>query len=285
MPASCSPTASRKKAKAALQEILRRNPASVPALAMLLNQSIKDKKTGEIVPRLAGLAQQYPKNAALRLLLAVGYFDLKDLERSEANVREAIALDPKVPDAYTMLANIDFARGSTESAKRNLLAAMDANPRNLSNYMSLVTQYEKEKNWEAAIKLCERARQVDPASPYVAAELAFLYLEHGGDVNTAVSLAQMVKKKMPESPIASDVLGWSYYKLGSFDSAITELKESARKAPNNPLYQYHLGMAYMAARKYDLASHSLRTALQADPNFLDAANTRAALNTLTKRLN
>ena len=133
-----------------------------------------------------------------------------------------------------MLANIDFARGSTESAKKNLLAAIDANPQNLTNYMTLVTQYEKEKNWDAAKELCERAHQADPTSPYPAAELAFLYLEHGGDVNVAVSLAQMVKQKMPGSPVASDVLGWSYYKLGSLDSAIAELKESARKPPGIP---------------------------------------------------
>jgi cellulose synthase operon protein C len=96
----------------------------------------------------------------------------------------------------------------------------------------------------------------------VAAELAFLYLEHDGDVNVAVSLAQAAKRSMPDSPIAADALGWAYYKLGSLDSALLHLKEAAQKVPNNPMYQYHLGMAYMTARNFDLAGRSLRLALK-----------------------
>ena len=55
---------------------------------------------------------------------------------------------------------------------------------------------------------------MDPLSPLVAAELAFLYLEHGGDINTAVSLAQVAKQKLPDSPVTAHALGWAYYKVG-----------------------------------------------------------------------
>jgi cellulose synthase operon protein C len=97
------------------------------------------------------------------------------------------------------------------------------------NYMALVTQYEKEGNWDEAKRLCEKAHDIDGTSPLVADELAFLYLEHGGDVNTAVALAQVARQKMPESPITADALGWAYYKLGSLDAALVQLKESAQK--------------------------------------------------------
>jgi len=143
--------------------------------------------------------------------------------------------------------------------------------------MTLVTQYEKEGNWEEAKRLCEKAHEIDTTSPLVAAELAFLYLEHGGDVNTAVSLAQIAKQKLPDSPITADALGWAYYKLGSLGSAVVQLKESSEKVPGNPIYHYHLGMAYIAARRFDLAGQSLRAALRADPHFPYAANARAAL--------
>ena len=270
---------------AAIREVLKRDPVSLPALAAWLNESIQQKKTEEITQRLSGLVQQYPRNPGLHLLFAVACFENKALDKAEASVRQALAIDPKTPDAYSMLANIEFAKGATENAKAHLRSAIAASPQKLSNYMALVKQYEKEGNWGEAKALCEKAHQVDPEAPYVSAELAFLYLEHGGDVNLAVSLAQTVRQKMPDSPVAADLLGWSYYKLGSIDSAIAHLKESTRKEPDNPMYQYHLGMAYMAARQFDLASGTLRRALRTDPNFLDAANTRAALNTLTKRLN
>jgi Tfp pilus assembly protein PilF len=227
--------------------------------------------------------QQHPQNAGLHFLLALGYFSIKDLDKAEAGVRKALALDPSTPDAYTLLANIDLARGAPEKAEADFRGAIAAHPRTVSNYVALGTQFEKEKKWEEARKLFERAHEIDPASPYVSAELAFLYLEHGGDVNVAVSLAQMAKQKMPESPMTADALGWAYYKLGSTDLAIAQLKESTMKTPNNPVYQYHLGMAYLSARRMDMAARSLNMALKEDPNFRYAENARSALGEITQQ--
>jgi Tfp pilus assembly protein PilF len=213
----------------------------------------------------------------------LGYFSIKDLDRAEAGVRKALALDPSTPGAYTLLANIDLARGENGKAEADLRSAIAAHPRTVSNYVALGTQLEKESKWEDARKSFEKAHELDPGSPYASAELAFLYLEHGGDVNVAVSLAQMAKQKMPESPMTADALGWAYYKLGSADLAIAQLKESTVKTPNNPIYQYHLGMAYLSARRMDMAARSLSLALKEDPNFRYAENARSALGEITQQ--
>jgi tetratricopeptide (TPR) repeat protein len=268
-------------AEAGLQDVLSRDPTSLPALATLLKLYSSQGRSQESLQRITGLVQQYPQNAGLHFLQGLTYFDLKDLEKSEASVRRALALDPKTPDAYTLLANIDFARGSTEEGKANLRTAIAAHPRSLLNYMTLVTQYEKEGNWVEATRLCEKAHEIDTSSPLVADELAFLYLEHGGNVNTAVSLAQIARQQMPDSPVTADTLGWAYYKLGSFGPAVVQLKESSQKVPNNPIYNYHLGMAYLGARKFDLAGQSLRAALRTDPQFPYAASARAALEQIS----
>jgi tetratricopeptide (TPR) repeat protein len=235
------------------------------------------------VQRISSLAQQYPQNAGLQLLLAVSYFDLKDLEKSESSVRRAIALDPRTPGALTLLGNIDMARGAAEAAKADWRKAIAAYPQTLSNYVALGAQYEKEGQWDEAKQIFKKANEIDPASPLVAAELAFLNLEHGGDVNAAVALAQTAKQKMPDSPITADALGWAYYKSGSADLAIRQLKESTEKDPHNPIYRYHLGMAYIAANRPDLAGRSLQSALKEDPNFPYAPNAREALARLSQK--
>jgi tetratricopeptide (TPR) repeat protein len=208
---------------------------------------------------------------------------LKNLDQAEASVRQALALDPKTPEAYTLLANIDFARGTVEKAKANLRKAIEINPRNVSNYAALGTEFEKEGNWEEAKKLFEKAHELDPGSPFVADELAFLYLEHGGDVNVALNLAQSAKQKLPNSSITADALGWAYYKIGSTESAVEQLKDCVREAPKNPLFQYHLGMAYVAAGHMDAARGSLRKALEDDPNFAYAANAKDTLAKISNR--
>ncbi len=145
-----------------------------------------------------------------------------------------------------MLAEIHTARGSVEQAKADLRSEIDRNPRRVEGYLALESLYEKEGNWDEAKKLAEKAHAIDPADPHVSNNIAYLYLEHGGDVNIAVSLARDARQKAPNDPDAADTLGWAYYKLGSRKAAVTQLTESVQKDPHNPQYQYHLGMAYLA---------------------------------------
>ena len=161
-------------------------------------------------------------------------------------------------------------------------AATDANPKQLENYMALSGLYSALGNWEEAKRVAERARAIDPTSPHVANNLAYLYLEHGGDVNMALTLAQQAKQKLPESPVVSDTIGWAYYKMRSHDAAITQLSESVRRAPNNAVYHYHLGMAYLAAGRLSNAAWSLQQALTTDPGFAFAASAKTALHQITK---
>jgi len=116
----------------------------------------------------------------------------------------------------------------------------------------------------------------------VAFVLAHLYLDHGGDVNVAVSLAQIAKQRMPNSPATADLLGWAFYKEGAAEAAITQLKESVREASRNPTFQYHLGMAYLASGRSELAGESLRRALASGPSFPEAASAKAALDEVSK---
>jgi tetratricopeptide (TPR) repeat protein len=270
------------KAEAVLEEALKRDSANLPAVATILSLYTHEGKTQAAAARISKLVDANPQNAGLHVLLGVACLNLRDFDKSEANARQALSLDPKAKDAYTLLGNIDLARGDFAQAKTHFRAAIDANPNGLINYLALATLYEKDGNWEEAKKLCEKARGIDNASPIVANHLASLYLDHGGDINLAVSLAQVAKQKMPESPATTDTLGWAYYKLGSTKAALAELTESAKKAPRMPEYQYHLGMAYLADNRLDLARQSLQAALSIDPRFPDAGNARAALDQVSK---
>jgi Flp pilus assembly protein TadD len=263
---------------AALEEALTHDPVNLAALAALLKLSIGQGKTADSVKRIDALLKANPESAGLHFLLALGTLSMHDLDRAEANARQAMALDPATPQIWTLMANIDFARHRPEEGKADLRKAIAASPQSVSNYTALGTQYEKEKNWEEAKKLFEKAYELDRNSPFVAAELAFLYLEHNGDVNVALSLAQTARRELPHSPVTADALGWAYYRLGSADLAVKELEESVQMIPGNPVYQYHLGMAYASARRWDKAERLLRAALSEDSNFPYASTARAALD-------
>jgi tetratricopeptide (TPR) repeat protein len=266
------------QATAAVEEALRRDPLNQGALATLLSISMNLGKTPAPVQRISGLVQQHPGVAGLHFLLALGQLNLKEIDAAEANAKQAMTLDPKTPEIWTLMADVDFARGRNENAKADLRNAIAANPRVISNYTALGAQYERENNWPEAKKYFEKAHDIDRSSPYVTAELAFIYLEHGGDVNVALSLAQTARQGMPNSPMTADALGWAYYKLGSTDLAVKELEQSVQMTPRNPIYQYHLGMAYASARRWDKAAQSLQSALRQDANFPYANTAKAELD-------
>ncbi len=271
------------RARAALQAGLVTAPDSLPILAELMNVSIMQGDARAVMQRVSGLIQLRPEIAGLHFLLAIGYFSEHDLPNAERAVRQAIALNAKTPGVYALLAEIDSAKGSSEQAIADLEREIANHPDRISNYMALVTAYEKNGKWQEAKRWCEKAHQTDPDAPLVAAELAFLYLEHGGDANVALTLAQTAKQKLPESAVTSDALGWAYYKTGLANLAVAQLRNSVLKSPDNPVYQYHIGMAYMAASKFDLARHALQDALRKDPKFPYALETRNALSGLTMR--
>jgi tetratricopeptide (TPR) repeat protein len=261
---------------------LEHDPISLPALDMLLGLYARQGKIRQAVDRISPLVSQYPQNAGLHLLLAVGYFALKDLQSSEARVRQAIAIDGKTPGAYALLARISLAQGSVEQAAIDYRKQIELDPRRVSNYIALELVYETQGKWEEAKKAAESAHAIDPGSALVANTLAYLYLEHGGNVNVALSLAQQAKQKMPDSAAVADTLGWAFYKSGLSEPAIMQLSESVKKAADNSLYQYHLGMAYLAAGHSDPAARSLRLALKYNPNFPFAANARAVLDKIAE---
>ncbi len=270
------------QAEAQLREALDRDPVFLPALEVMLDLDASQGKVKDSIERISAVVSRRPSDAKLHVLLGLAYFKQNDLDRSEASVNQAIAIDRKMADAYGLLAEISRARGALEQAADWYQVAIEKNPAKVEYHMALAGLYEQQGKWNEAKQAAERAHSLDPASPFIANNLAFLYLEHGGDVNVALSLAQQAKQKLPDSPVVSDTLGWLYYKLRLPESAVAQLSESVRKAPGNPTYHYHLGMAFIAAGRLSDGASSLRQALSTNPDFPYAASAKTTLRQMAK---
>ena len=270
------------QAETELRSALDRDPAFLPALDVMLDVQAGQGRTQDTIRRISALVSQHPLDAKLHFLLAVGYFRQNDLDRSEASAKTAISIDRRTADAYGLLGEISRARGALKQAIIWYKTAIEENPKKAEYHMALAGLYQEQGDWEEAKRGAERAHLLDPTSPFIANNLAYLYLEHGGDINVALSLAQQAKQKLADSPIVADTMGWLYYKLHLPDAAVTQLSESVRRVPGNPIYHYHLGMAYIAAGRLSDAASSLHQALSVNPDFPYAASAKAALHQIAK---
>ena len=134
-----------------------------------------------------------------------------------------------------------------------------------------MSQYpDAERNYQKAIEL-----QADNA--IAKNNLAWLYAEHGGNLDVALRLAQEAKEVAPDNPSVSDTLGWIYVKTNTLGNAIELLQQSVDKMPKNPAYYYHLGVAYFRAGRMLEAKKFLEASLTLQPGAPNAADAKKLL--------
>ena len=126
----------------------------------------------------------------------------------------------------------------------------------------------------------KKVLQINPGYTQAINELAWNYVEHGGNLDEALSLAHKAREQAVDRTQITDTLGWIYYKKKAYVQAISLLKESAAAMANNPIARYHLGMAYYKNGNKDLARAELQQALKLDSDFRGAMEAREVLTML-----
>ena len=119
-----------------------------------------------------------------------------------------------------------------------------------------------------------------PDEPLAANNLAYLLLEHSGDVNVALSLAQTGRKGLPNLPNSADTLGWAYYRTGAYSAAAPLLETAVKAVPDNQSYRYHLGVTYEKLKDPARAKAELEKAISLDPKSPVADEARQAISEL-----
>lgn len=192
------------------------NPAFTEALAGILQSYGQEKKpTNALISRIEARIALAPNSSAYYLMLGQVYLGAKDWEQAQSTLEKAVELDHNNMNALLMLADTQAARGSLPQALATAAWEVQRNPRDLRGYMLLGVLEEKSGDWQKAEEAYQKARQIDPAFGVGANNLASPLLDHAGDVNQALSLAQTARRGMPDSPNSTDTLAWAYVQEGS----------------------------------------------------------------------
>jgi len=122
---------------------------------------------------------------------------------------------------------------------------------------------------------------LEPEQALAANNLAYLLLEHGGNVNVALTLAQTARRGLPDLANTADTLAWAYFHNGAFSVAAPLLEDAVKKAPDNSSYRYHLGLTYQNLNDSARARAELQKAIRIDPKSPLAEKARRALSQMT----
>ena len=140
--------------------------------------------------------------------------------------------------------------------------------------------FEMQSRIDEAKRTYERVVELDPRAAVASNNLAWIYAEHGGNLDLALQLAQAASAVLPDNGQVSDTLGWVYLKKGLGSLAVPAFQRAVENEPSNAIFHYHLGLAYVQGGDKDRARQSLQTVLKLRPNPTMAADATKALSSL-----
>jgi len=199
---------------------------------------------------------------------------------AEQSFSRAVELSPANASFAIALASLQSARGETDNAIASYKRASQLAPSNAQVLVALGALYESKGDWQQAESCYQRALSIQSDNAVAANNLAYLLLEHDGDVNVALSTAQITRRGLKDSPNSADTLAWAYYRTGAFSVAAPLLEEAVKKVPSNPTYRYHLGMVYQKLHDPVKARGAFEGAIKAKPDSPAAQLARKALSEL-----
>ncbi|HKU24209.1 MAG TPA: tetratricopeptide repeat protein, partial [Candidatus Sulfotelmatobacter sp.] len=272
-----------KEASQYYQQALDRDQASADGLRGLMMTYVEQKQYDQAIAAANAEIAKSPNNSSFYDLLGTALFEgKKDYAGSEAALRKAIDLDKNNTDAVEKLGKVQILEGKADQALALYQQAIKDNPHEGRFYLLMGQLFEAQQNWDQAKSMYQQALAVSPEDPRAANNLAYVILEHGGNVDVAMNMAQTARRGMPDSSNAADTLGWAYYQKGIYHSAIDQFQEALRLneksgGPDSATVHYHLGLAYEKVNQNALARQQLEKALKLKPEHADA---RKALSEL-----
>jgi tetratricopeptide (TPR) repeat protein len=139
-----------------------------------------------------------------------------------------------------------------EAAEREFKRAIELNPSYPVARVWYALYLASMQRFEEAFAQGERARQLDPVSPWVNTHVGWIYL-FAGRTDEAMQLWREVLELEPNDWAARDQLGKGYLAKGMYREAIAELQK-ARTLEDNHFTMGHLAYAYGRAGKRTEAS-------------------------------
>lgn len=256
---------------------LTQEPGSLHAIRGLLNLYLAKNELPKASDLVRGALDRDPHNSELYVLQAEAHLRANQQGPAGLSLLRSLQIDNHNINAWILLARLQASLDRIDDAIANYRQAIDLAPKNASLHVLIGGLYEAQKNWQQAQDSYRKALDLQPEDAVAANNLAYLLLEHGGDPNTALALAQTARRASPDQSSIADTLGWAYYRVGAYSAAEPLLQEAARKSGKNLTYHYHLGLTYRQMKDSARARAEFNRVISLDPQSSVAEDARQAL--------
>ena len=144
---------------------------------------------------------------------------------SEKELLQALALDPKIPEAHFMLGEIALYRGEIDKGRREFELEIAGNPNFSTCYYRLGDAYTRREQWAEAITALQRSIWLNPnfSGPYILLGKAY---QKTGELSNAEGTLRRAIQLDPQNYSAHYILGQTLIQLGRIPEGKQMLERS-----------------------------------------------------------
>ncbi|BCU52482.1 hypothetical protein JCM2421_12540 [Staphylococcus auricularis] len=160
--------------------------------------------------------------------------------------------------------------GKVEEALQSLFDNIEANPKEVENYINAGILIAEAGEVEHAERFFQRAITLDPENGAIYYNLANVYYNEGR-YNEAIKLYQQALQFNMEKVDANYMIGMSFNQLGAFREAMPFLMTAAELEPNKDAeVQFQYGLVLCHLEMFEAAVKQLKLVLEIDKEHVDA---------------
>jgi len=253
---------------------IRRSPNNLELHRELMEMFRERRLTNIPIAIYRNSLEQNPDNLMLLYLLGYAYLmahgqpmaegEPEPLKMAEENLRAALKIRPRYPDAISALGDLYLERGQPTLAVDRWQEATKINSRFEPTRFSIARFYRSQKEYDKAIDNYERAISLKPKN------IAIRYLELGltymgmGDLDNAEIAFQKAKRSDSKMAMAYYKLGQVYAKRGQRDKAVRIYRTGRKYDPDNAKVAYELALIFLETNDTKYALLSMERGLTAD---------------------
>lgn len=228
----------------------KRTAESLTKAIQCFEEAIRDDPNS--APAYAGLADVY-------VILS----EYKSVPAREAHAKarvaatKAVELDDSLAEAHTELANLAGTEDyDWTGAEREFRRAIELNPGNAGAHYFHAMNLMSMGHWEEASAEIESARQLDPVSIIINANIGLVYY-YARQSDRAIEAERKALELAPNTAFIYESLGLAYLQKGMYREAISHLQKAVDLSKGFPQYQAELAYGYEAEGNHPQAGRIL----------------------------
>jgi choline-sulfatase len=174
------------------------------------------------------------------------------IDEGIAKVRQALAADPDIVEAYLMLGNMNTKAKRDKEALAAYQKALTLDPDNQSAAFSLALAYKNAGRTDAAETGFERVLALNPRDSKARFQLTDIWMQRGEFARAEEALKKGVADNV-ERPAFLTKLGECYIELKRYDLAEQNLRDALSEKSDEPMVHYDLGLIHESRGEPDKA--------------------------------